>query len=141
MVSRCGSIGSARAIRSTRIACSTTRACAASKVLRAYLTEGEPIGDPDVLARLAHEVGLDDAEVAGVLGSEAHAREVRADEMMARELGITGVPFFVMGGTLGVSGAQLADVLFGALQRAWADHAAPAEQVADGAVCGPDGCA
>ena len=47
--------------------------------------------------------------------------EVRADEARATALGATGVPFFVIDGTYGVAGAQGADVLLGALERAWAE--------------------
>jgi len=109
------------------------------RLLRAYLTEGEPIGDRGALARLAGEAGLDAAEVAEVLATDRYAREVRADEALASELGITGVPFFVLGGRLGVSGAQPADVLAGAIAKA--RELVAVEQVADGEVCGPDGCA
>jgi predicted DsbA family dithiol-disulfide isomerase len=111
------------------------------RLLRAYLTEGQAIGDPEVLAPLAREVGLDDAEVQDVLGSERYAAEVRGDEALARELGIQGVPFFVLARRLGVSGAQPVEVLLAALERAWSELSGPQlEQVAEGAVCGPDGC-
>ncbi|MGN6107125.1 MAG: DsbA family oxidoreductase, partial [Kofleriaceae bacterium] len=110
------------------------------RLFRAYLTEGEPIGDRGVLRRIAHQAGLDEVEVSDVLSSDVYAREVRADEAMARELGISGVPFFVLGGRLGVSGAQSADVLLGALERAWQAHQPAIQTYADGAICGPEGC-
>lgn len=111
------------------------------RLLRAYLTEGQAIGEPEVLRPLACEVGLDDREVRDVLGGDRYASEVRQDEALARELGITGVPFFVLAGRLGVSGAQPADVLLGALGRAWSElHATEIEPIVDGAACGPDGC-
>ena len=110
------------------------------RLMRAYMTEGQAIGEPDVLAPLAVEVGLDAAEVAQLLAGDRYASEVRQDEALARELGITGVPFFVLAGKLGVSGAQPADVLLGALDRAWAEHKPGLESFAEGATCGPDGC-
>ena len=111
------------------------------RMLRAYMTEGQAIGDPDVLIALAREAGLDEQEARDVLGSERYASEVRQDEALARELGISGVPFFVLGGRLGVSGAQPAEVLLGALDKAWAELAKPElETFAEGATCGPDGC-
>jgi predicted DsbA family dithiol-disulfide isomerase len=110
------------------------------RFLRAYLTEGEPIGDPDALSRLAREAGLDDDTVSFVLATDAYAAEVRADERDAHELGIDGVPFFVFGGRYAVSGAQPADVLLAALERAGAD-AESGGVLAEGDVCGPDGCA
>jgi predicted DsbA family dithiol-disulfide isomerase len=108
------------------------------RLLRAYMTEGEAIGDAEVLARLAGDVGLDAAEVRRMLATDAYAAEVRADEEDAHALGIGGVPFFVLGGRYGVSGAQPADVLLGALDRAWAEAADGAGPPAD--ACGPDGC-
>ncbi len=111
------------------------------RLLRAYLTEGQAIGEPDVLAPLAREVGLDEREVADLLAGDRCAAEVRQDEALARELGITGVPFFVLAGRLGVSGAQPTDVLLGALDRAWRELRAPEiVPIVEGAVCGPDGC-
>ena len=112
------------------------------RMLRAYMTEGQAIGDRDVLAALAREVGLDDQEVRDVLDGDRYASEVRHDEARARELGINGVPFFVLADRFGVSGAQPAEVLLGALERAWAERPKPPlETFAEGAVCGPDGCA
>lgn len=89
------------------------------RLLRAYLSDGEPIGDPDALRRLGVEAGLDPAEVDAVLGGDAYAADVRADEREAAQLGISGVPFFVIDRTHGVSGAQPADLLLQALDEAW----------------------
>lgn len=108
------------------------------RMLAAYMTEGEAIGETATLVRLGAQAGLDADEVAGVLATDAHAADVRDDEANARELGITGVPFFVFGGKYAVSGAQSAEVLLGALERAWGEAGAP--EYADGAACGPDGC-
>jgi predicted DsbA family dithiol-disulfide isomerase len=91
------------------------------RLLRAYFSEGEPIADRDTLVRLGAEAGLDPAEAAQVLASDAYLADVRADEAEARELGIQGVPFFVLDRRYGVSGAQPTEVLLEALRRAWAD--------------------
>jgi len=90
------------------------------RLLAATFTEGAAIGDPQVLEALAVDVGLDAGEVRSVLEGDAYAAEVRADERRAAALGITGVPFFVIDGTYGVSGAQPPDVLLGVLEEAWA---------------------
>jgi predicted DsbA family dithiol-disulfide isomerase len=63
--------------------------------------------------------GLDAAEVGAVLDGDAHAGQVRADEAQARQLGITGVPFFVFDMALGASGAQPAELFSRALDQAW----------------------
>ena len=89
------------------------------RLLRAYFTEGQAIGDPAVLAGLAAEVGLDPVRVSAVLDGDEFAAEVRADEARAMELGSTGVPFFVFDERLGIPGAQPPDVLLRLLNRAW----------------------
>jgi predicted DsbA family dithiol-disulfide isomerase len=89
------------------------------RLLRAYFTEGRAVSDPDTLAELAAEVGLDPGRVAAVLAGDEFGDEVRADEARAVELGSTGVPFFVLDGRLGVPGAQPPDVLLRLLQRVW----------------------
>lgn len=96
------------------------------RFFRAYLTEGEPIGDTAVLTRLSAEAGLDPERARQMLRSDAYAEEVRADEREARALGVKGVPFFAIEGTPGVSGAQPADVLHGALLKAWKQRLMPA---------------
>ncbi len=93
------------------------------RLFRATFTEGQPIGDHRTLIDLAAEVGLDAAEVADVLAGDAYANDVRLDERQATQLGITGVPFFVLDGKYGVSGAQPAEVLRQALNQAWAARA------------------
>jgi predicted DsbA family dithiol-disulfide isomerase len=110
------------------------------RFFRGYMSERQPIGDHEVLVRLASEAGLDAEEVRATLASDRFAKDVREEEATARQLGVTGVPFFVLGGRLGISGAQPADVLLRALEQAWASIA-ESPVANDGAVCGPDGCA
>ncbi|HEY5925846.1 MAG TPA: DsbA family oxidoreductase [Kofleriaceae bacterium] len=91
------------------------------RLMRGYFCDGVPIGDPSALVPLAVEAGLAEDDVRDVLAGDRYADDVRRDEELAAELGITGVPFFVMAGRLGVSGAQAPDVLLGALERSLAD--------------------
>lgn len=108
--------------------------------LRGYFTEGEPIGDPAALVRMAAEAGLPADEVRQVLEGDAYAQEVRRDEAEAAELGIRGVPFFVLAERYAVSGAQPRDLLLSALHRAWNELEERTAEVDEGAVCGPEGC-
>ena len=110
------------------------------RLLLAYFTEGEPIGEPATLVRLAADAGLDAAEAEQVLGSDAYLAEVRADQAEARGLGIQAVPFFVLDRRYGVSGAQPADLLLSALWQAYAE-ATRLTVVADGDACADDSCA
>jgi predicted DsbA family dithiol-disulfide isomerase len=109
------------------------------RLMRAYLTEGELIGDPEVLERLAAEAGVPRAEAAEVLASDRFAAEVREDERAAAQLGIHAVPFFVVDRALGASGAQPPEVLGEFLRQGWEARPKLAV-VADGETCGPDGC-
>jgi len=90
------------------------------RLLAAYMTEGRPVSDRDELAALAAEVGLDSAAVRAMLDTNAFVTDVRADQDEARRLGIRGVPFFVLDGRYGVSGAQPAEHLVEALRQAGA---------------------
>jgi predicted DsbA family dithiol-disulfide isomerase len=91
------------------------------RLLRATFTEGHPIADAGTLVRLAAEVGIPTAAAQTVLGGDAYAEAVRADERQAARYGITGVPFFVADGKYAVRGAQPAEVLGELLRRAYAD--------------------
>ena len=92
------------------------------KLFRATFTKGAAIADHDVLVDVAADAGLDPDEARGVLECDRFAGDVRADEQRAADLGITSVPFFVMG-TFGVVGAQPPEVLLQVLEDAWAEEA------------------
>lgn len=92
------------------------------RFMRGYFGEGACMSDHDVLVRLASEAGLDEAAARAALEADAFAAEVRADEASASEIGITGVPFFVIG-RYGVSGAQAPEVLLSVLADAAAGAA------------------
>lgn len=109
------------------------------RFFHAYMHEGRSISDPDVLVSLAAEVDLPPDGARAVLESNAYAEEVRAEEALAAELGVTGVPFFVIAGRYAVSGAQPAELLLQALHRAWSETK-PRSSIPVGDVCGPDGC-
>lgn len=83
----------------------------------AYLHDGLCVSDPEVLAGLAAEVGLDPNEAREVLSGGNHEEEVRSDEQLAARIGATAVPFFVFDNRLAVSGAQPAEVLRDAITR------------------------
>jgi predicted DsbA family dithiol-disulfide isomerase len=96
----------------------------AERLHRAYFTEHGSVFDAASLADLAADADLDRAEAQAVLAGDEYARDVDADEQMARSLGATGVPFFVIGRRYAVSGAQPPEVLAAALDRAWAETGA-----------------
>jgi predicted DsbA family dithiol-disulfide isomerase len=86
------------------------------RLMLAYFTETEPIGEREVLARLGEELGLADA--GEVLDSDQYAAAVRRDEHEARLLGISAVPFFVVDRYYGIEGAQPPEAILETLTRA-----------------------
>ena len=95
------------------------------RFLAGYLQEGVAIGLPEELAPLAVSAGLDAEEVAAVLSGDAYSAAVRADEERAVEIGITGVPFFVVDGRFAIPGAQDPETMLAVLERAWQKRQAP----------------
>jgi predicted DsbA family dithiol-disulfide isomerase len=91
------------------------------RLQRAYFTEQDSIFDHDSLTRLAVDAGLDREAVTEVLASNQYEDHVDTDEAMARVLGATGVPLFVVDRRYGISGAQPAETIAGVLAQAWAE--------------------
>lgn len=115
------------------------------RLMRAYFSEGQPIGELETLVKLGVEVGLDAGKTRIVLASETYADEVAADEKEARSLGISGVPFFVIDEKYGISGAQPTELFQQALEQAWSESH-PLIQVSststdDAGSCEGDSCA
>ncbi len=97
------------------------QAAANERLLSAYMTEGRAISDRATLADLAAEIGIDRAEAVDALETGLHAEDVRNDERLAGDLGISAVPFFVFDRHYGASGAQPADYLLAVLEQSWTD--------------------
>lgn len=112
---------------------------AVERLMRAYFTDGEPIGDPDALVRLAGEIGLDAEQTRTMLGSDDLGIDVRTDEALAGQIGITSVPFYVFDQRLGLSGAQPPAVFTQALTQAW-ETRGESPAYAEGGGCGGDCC-
>jgi predicted DsbA family dithiol-disulfide isomerase len=83
----------------------------------AYFTEGRDLGNHATLADIAFDAGLDRDDVLERLAGEADFEAVREEADAARREGITGVPFYVFGERLSVSGAQPAEVLSSVIAR------------------------
>ena len=94
------------------------------RLQRAYFSEQESIFDHAALTDLAAEAGLDADDVARVLATDEYGDAVAADEEMARSLGATGVPFFVVGRRYAFAGAQSPETIIEVLERASADATA-----------------
>jgi predicted DsbA family dithiol-disulfide isomerase len=115
------------------------------RLMSAHFEHGRVVDDAEVLVEIAVAAGLDAQPVRAALASDAGAGAVRADEAEAAALGIQGVPFFVAGRKLGVSGAQPVEVFAQLLAQAWRDANPPLAiptiaGAADAEACGPGGC-
>lgn len=88
------------------------------RLLKAYFVDGRHVGRIEDLADLAAEIGLDRADVVHALTEETFLADVKADVAQAIEYGIQGVPFFVIDGKYGVSGAQDAATFANVLEQA-----------------------
>lgn len=87
-------------------------------LFKAHFTEGKNIDDPKVIEEIATSVGINSNEVKGMLASDAFSYEVKQDEMEARNIGVRGVPFFVVDDKYAISGAQPSEVFLQTLQKA-----------------------
>ncbi len=108
------------------------------RLLHAYFTEGQLMSDHDTLVRLAVEVGLDEDEARQVLATDRFADEVRGDERMAGQFGISAVPTFVVDRAIGASGAHPPEALIELLRQGWECRAA-VPVIAGGETCDVDG--
>ncbi|MEN0024878.1 MAG: DsbA family oxidoreductase, partial [Microbacterium sp.] len=98
------------------------------RLMSAYFTEGKHVGRVDDLVELAVEVGLDADQAREALESSRHLQDVRQDQAQAQAYGIQGVPFFVIDGQYGISGAQPPAAFENVLRDLWAKRGAPEEE-------------
>lgn len=94
------------------------------RLLKAYFINGEHVGRIPDLVAIAVELGFDEAETTEALESHRYLPDVKADVALAQEYGIQGVPFFVIDGKYGVSGAQEAQTFANVLAQVHAEKGA-----------------
>ena len=96
------------------------------RLFYAYFTESKNISDFETLAKSAESVGISRVKALDALqDSSAFANDVRIDESIAQQIGITGVPFFVVNQSYSISGAQPTTKFVDALNKAWKELVAP----------------
>jgi predicted DsbA family dithiol-disulfide isomerase len=88
------------------------------KIFSSYFTEAKLISDHDTLVEIAVSVGLDrDTVIAVLKDNSMYENDVRRDESMARQYGITGVPYMLINQKYAISGAQPIEAFMEALQK------------------------
>ena len=90
----------------------------AEALFHSYFTKGREIGNLNSLAEIASDCGLNREEVERFLASDRAVQEVRAEEAIGHRLGIRGVPYFVLNGSISISGAQPPDIFVSAIRQA-----------------------
>jgi predicted DsbA family dithiol-disulfide isomerase len=85
-------------------------------LFKAYFLDGRDIGELDTLAEIAGEAGLDRDETRAYLASDDDVERIRAEDVMARRMGISGVPCFILNRKYAVSGAQEPEVFLQAFE-------------------------
>ena len=112
-------------------------------LFRAFFTDGKNVDDNDTLVELGKEIGLDTDRLSAVLQGNEYSREVVADIEEASQLGIHGVPYFVLDRKYGVSGAQESGAFLAALEKAYSEwkknNPHQLAEVLNGQTCTPDG--
>lgn len=91
-------------------------------LFKAHFEEAKNIDDTKDLVQVAKSIGLDAEEVENILNSDAFAYEVKQDEMEARNIGVSGVPFFVFEDKYAVSGAQPSEAFLQTLEKSWKEN-------------------
>ncbi|WP_235928784.1 DsbA family oxidoreductase [Nesterenkonia haasae] len=88
----------------------------------AYFTDGRNLGDVEVLADIADEIGLDRADAARSLAENEHLAGFRADNDLARSLGVNSVPFLIVDGTHALIGVKSPATIENVLEQAWSER-------------------
>lgn len=119
------------------------------RLMQAYFSDNKELADHALLQSMGEEVGLNAADVKNLLSSDEYREEVEADEREAYSYGINAVPFFIVAGRYGISGAQetagLKEVIMKAInendeEKKKTKAAAAVAQAMNGMACGPNGC-
>jgi len=110
------------------------------KLFSAYFTEGKNTADYETLLKIALKIGMNEAEVSDMLKGNTFANEVHQDIEQAQQIGVRGVPFFVLNHKYAISGAQESETFLKALHTAYNETNQIDLSESDTAVCGPEGC-
>src|SRR5690606_41384434 len=79
---------------------------AEEQLFKAFFMEGKNIADIATLTQVGKEIGLNESEIQTAFTDDQYAYLANQDIMEAREIGVSGVPFFVLNRKYAISGAQ-----------------------------------
>lgn len=116
----------------------------AERFFKGVFTEGQDLGDHEVITKLAVEAGLTESDVTEVLAAGSYGDQVRAEESEAHQIGVQGVPFFVINRKYAISGAQPKEMFVQGLKKAFDEEKATPQfetfSQNEDAACTEDGC-
>lgn len=116
---------------------------AEERLFKAFFTEGKSIADIETLVSLGQEIGLDATAVREALDKKTYANHVQQDIQEARQIGVSGVPFFVLDRKYAVSGAQPPQAFLETLEKAFTEwrklNPESTLEVVQGQACTPEG--
>ena len=116
---------------------------AEERLFSAFFTEGKNIADLGTLTQFGKEIGLDEVEVKTAFTDEKYASLVKQDIKEAQQIGVQGVPFFVLDRKYAVSGAQPAQAFLENLEVSFSEwrelNPETKLKVTEGQSCTPDG--
>jgi predicted DsbA family dithiol-disulfide isomerase len=92
------------------------------RLFKAYFTEVRHVGEMKTLIELATEIGLDQQKLQSMLNSNEYEADVRAQEQDAQQIGVTGVPFYVINRKYAISGAQPSEVFLEVMEKVWIEE-------------------
>lgn len=111
-------------------------------LFKAFFTDGKNVSDTATLKQLGKEADLDENQLDSAFTDDSYAYEVKNDINEARQIGVTGVPFFVIDRKYAISGAQPPEVMLNIIKTAfneWATKEQPSLNIVKGQSCDVDG--
>ncbi len=116
---------------------------AEERLFLAFFTEGKNIADLETLIKFGKEIGLNENEAKNAFSDEKYAALVNQDILEARQIGVQGVPFFVLDRKYAVSGAQPSEAFLESLEKSFGKwrklNPETKLEVTKGQSCTPDG--
>jgi len=113
------------------------------RLFKAFFTEGKNTSDIPTLTQLGKEIGLDQNDLAKAFTDEFFSDKVKEDFNEAIQIGVKGVPFFLLNRKYAVSGAQPAQVFLETIEKAYHEWSAKNKntnfEVSEGQSCTIDG--
>jgi predicted DsbA family dithiol-disulfide isomerase len=114
-----------------------------NRLMKAYFTDGLNIANIDTLVKLAEEIGLNPGEAKKVLKTKNYGDQVREEIKEGQQIGVQGVPFFVLNRKYGISGAQPVEYFTQVLEKLWEEDKPKFETIDganNGATCNDETC-